>query len=823
MKEGLLSVGSWLLCVGLAGMAWAEGPAAPKPVTLEELAGKEGEQGRKCVLVKLGGKEVRKEYRIVRKGGKLILKGKHDWEDGRYDPVSGKLTFDKTPALEEMPEETGDDPPRKIPPWARLQVEGSLKWKLELTVKWKPAEETAVAGVLEGSAGTGETPAEYGRFVVEGKWYPGRIKWETKDNKDRAWVPEGEEGRGRPIPVEYHVVPDDYTIAEMELRLLETSEARRTREEKLRELKKSLDEAQKALDAARAALREKEARFARLQDGVIDSGQEIRHLQGLAESDARTELPGVVADRDKAGAELLAAMKDWSKTGLLERIAKFKKNNGLAPEASIEKVLNAIPAEGALAVDIRALQARDKEWRDKLIRAEDELARSQAKFEEKRGVADLVGKSAESARKLAESRQEVDEAQALASAAGDAVEKAWQECSEATADLKTHNAKGELRIIEARAEAKGKPVYGTKFEKMNELFERLDREMACQERLKAKRVEFEGYRKSALAEMRAQMRAVEAAQPGTLWGVRYSDWAQLAIEFATDLAEVAYGFRKGGPRGVAVEFAKKCSERATQYALTGTTAEFYDPWEKAVFQKFLEDSWQSGVAAIAKGGVDSATALSVGASAEKFGWESLRRAAEGTDYDELEKSWDRYTVFKKAYEKTKQEFADEGVLKVTAKNISREFFKDIAKEGAKMAASEFFNGDLVARYIIAERLRLGAVHAWLDADKIFNQGEETWLESLKTCAELRERLRKREGSKVFVQDKFKDGEELSVELIPSPDPDPAASTRKLRIRVGGHELGRLSPAEKYLSRAKLEDLEHDRKGGVKLLVEFDPE
>src|ERR1051325_10719737 len=126
----------------LVAYARAEESGA-KPISLEELAGKAGEKGRKCVLVKLDGKEAKKEYRLVRNGAKLVLESKYKWEDGAFEVAGGKLTFNKKPSFDEMPEQTNEDPPKPIPPWARLQVEGKLKWKLELTAKWKPAKVSA--------------------------------------------------------------------------------------------------------------------------------------------------------------------------------------------------------------------------------------------------------------------------------------------------------------------------------------------------------------------------------------------------------------------------------------------------------------------------------------------------------------------------------------------------------------------------------------------------------------------------------------------------------------------------------------------------------
>lgn len=113
----------------------------------------------------------------------IILLGKHRWE-GKFQ--AQKLTLSRTPTLQEM----GD-----APDWAKQQVNGKIKWELDLDAK-----------------------TECDQLVLQGKWYPGGYKWSEEIDPDSSAPPKrtvSDIGRGTPIDKKYKPPPCDFTVDSM--------------------------------------------------------------------------------------------------------------------------------------------------------------------------------------------------------------------------------------------------------------------------------------------------------------------------------------------------------------------------------------------------------------------------------------------------------------------------------------------------------------------------------------------------------------------------------------------------------------------------------
>ncbi|HEV2547301.1 MAG TPA: hypothetical protein VGU20_08180 [Stellaceae bacterium] len=106
----------------------------------------------------------------------FLFKGKHHWEGSL---ASGKLTFKRKPAADEMSE--------TAPEWARKQVAGTLEWSLELEAKLR----VKCGGASE--------------LVLQGQWFPGELKFvEETDASGKITKQEASViGKGEPIEVKW--------------------------------------------------------------------------------------------------------------------------------------------------------------------------------------------------------------------------------------------------------------------------------------------------------------------------------------------------------------------------------------------------------------------------------------------------------------------------------------------------------------------------------------------------------------------------------------------------------------------------------------------
>lgn len=84
----------------------------------------------------------------------------------------GRITLGKTPAAPAMNAD--------VPDWARRQVEGQLKWRVEVDTEDLCSIDTLTA-----------------------RWYPGEISWNEAERK--AWL----SGEGKPVEFEYKRLPED--------------------------------------------------------------------------------------------------------------------------------------------------------------------------------------------------------------------------------------------------------------------------------------------------------------------------------------------------------------------------------------------------------------------------------------------------------------------------------------------------------------------------------------------------------------------------------------------------------------------------------------
>jgi hypothetical protein len=118
-----------------------------------------------------------KEVEISNSSGDTItVKGEHDWQ-GNYS--EGELKASRYPKVNEM---SGAPPGLKSE-----QVEGKVKWELELEAKY-----------------------DCGGLVLEGKWYPGEYKWSSKTDTDSSRPPQvtvSDFRRGQPILVKFAQPP----------------------------------------------------------------------------------------------------------------------------------------------------------------------------------------------------------------------------------------------------------------------------------------------------------------------------------------------------------------------------------------------------------------------------------------------------------------------------------------------------------------------------------------------------------------------------------------------------------------------------------------
>jgi len=116
----------------------------------------------------------------IREKFQLSLRGRHsDWvQEGPYNSEDGTVVFTRRPTAAQMG--------AKAPDWARqiVEKEGKLRWRLEL----KAVERC-------------------GQLVLEGKFYPGELKWTEKKNKDTNEVMSREAtatgAEGEPLKVKY--------------------------------------------------------------------------------------------------------------------------------------------------------------------------------------------------------------------------------------------------------------------------------------------------------------------------------------------------------------------------------------------------------------------------------------------------------------------------------------------------------------------------------------------------------------------------------------------------------------------------------------------
>jgi hypothetical protein len=138
------------------------------PLAPEKLAGKWNSRSRVGASVEIVQDDPKDATRFT-------LHGSHDWQGTLAD---GKLVFKRKPTVTEMENDA--------PPWARQAVEGQIEWSLELDPKEK-----------------------CGNYVLEGRWFPGRIKvTEQVDAAGQLTKQQAtSDGKGTPIDIRFERLP----------------------------------------------------------------------------------------------------------------------------------------------------------------------------------------------------------------------------------------------------------------------------------------------------------------------------------------------------------------------------------------------------------------------------------------------------------------------------------------------------------------------------------------------------------------------------------------------------------------------------------------
>src|SRR5689334_7636739 len=142
--------------------------SSDKPLPPEKVAGKWNSRNRVGASVEIVKDDPKDHSRFT-------LHGTHDWQGTL---ANGKLVFKRKPTVDEME--------NAAPQWARQAVEGQIEWSLELDPKDK-----------------------CGTLVLEGQWFPGRIKVvQEVDAADKVTKQQAtSDGRGSPIDIRFERLP----------------------------------------------------------------------------------------------------------------------------------------------------------------------------------------------------------------------------------------------------------------------------------------------------------------------------------------------------------------------------------------------------------------------------------------------------------------------------------------------------------------------------------------------------------------------------------------------------------------------------------------